>query len=155
MLLSKTTTTIILSSVRIVLLMHDTDSAITIKFKSYKSRKVSRSVLSAKIIAFADLFDHAFTVRSQLEQYLGRAVLRHFFTDFKSLFDITSKGSHTRRKRKILGINSARQAYQAHEIPNNGFVCSSENLGHGILIENMQKALLQLLKTVEHKIRCE
>lgn len=44
---------------RIILLMNGTDSAIPVIFKSYKSRRVARSVLSAEVIAFADLFDDA------------------------------------------------------------------------------------------------
>ena len=39
---------------RVILLMDDKNSAIPIAFKSYKSRKVTRSVLSDEFIAFAD-----------------------------------------------------------------------------------------------------
>ena len=49
---------------RIILLVDDGNAAIPIAFKSYKSRRVTRSVLSAEVIAFADLFDNAFAIRS-------------------------------------------------------------------------------------------
>ena len=43
----------------IVLLMDKTNKAIPNSFKSYKSCRVTRSILSAEVIAFADLFDDA------------------------------------------------------------------------------------------------
>ena len=55
----------------IILLTDKNNAAIPISFKSYKSKRVTRSVLSAEVIAFADLFDQAFTLRSQLEHALN------------------------------------------------------------------------------------
>ena len=53
---------------RMMLLMDDTDVSVPISFKSNKSRRVTRSVLSAEFITFADLFDDAFAIRHQLKQ---------------------------------------------------------------------------------------
>lgn len=50
----------------IILLMDDRDLAIPIDFKSYKSRLVARSVLSAEVIAFAYLFDDSYALLYQL-----------------------------------------------------------------------------------------
>ena len=69
---------------RIILLIDNNDAAIPICFKSYKSRSVTRSVLSAEVIAFADLFDDAVALRYQIEQALMRAVPMHLLTDSKS-----------------------------------------------------------------------
>ena len=80
---------------RIILLMDGTGVSVQKSFKSYKSLRVTRSVLSAEIIAFDELFDDAFAIRHQLEQGLRRVVLTHLLTDSKSLFDIISKGSRT------------------------------------------------------------
>ena len=44
---------------RIILLMDKSNNAIPVSFKSYKSRRVTRSVLAAEAIAFADMFDDA------------------------------------------------------------------------------------------------
>ena len=140
---------------RIILLMDKTDSAIPVTFKSYKSRRVTRSVLSAEVIAFADLFDDAFALRSQMEQATNRAVPMHLMTDSKSLFDIISKGSRTSEKRIMLDIHSARQAYQAQEISNIGFVRSCDNLADGLTKGKKQKALLNLLLTGAHEVKCE
>ena len=52
---------------RIILLMDGNDKAVPVIFKSYKSRRVARSVFSAEVIAFADVFDDSLALRSQLE----------------------------------------------------------------------------------------
>ena len=44
--------------------MDSTDYAIPIIFKSYESRRVARSILSAGFIAFTDLFDDALALKS-------------------------------------------------------------------------------------------
>ena len=60
--------------------MDENYKAVPMIFKIYKSRRVARSVLSAEVIAFADLFDDALALRSQLEHALERAVLMHLLT---------------------------------------------------------------------------
>ena len=76
---------------RIVLLAGTNGNAAPILFKSYKSRRVTRSVLAAEVIAIADLFDEAFTLRAHLEQALKRPMSIHSLTDSKSLFDIIGR----------------------------------------------------------------
>ena len=112
-------------------------------------------MLSAEVVAFADLFDDAYALRSQVEQSLKCAVPMHLLTDSKSLFDIISKGSRSSEKRIMLDIRAAREAYQAREISNIGFVRSSDNLGDCLTKKNMQKALLQLLKNAKHEVKFE
>ena len=48
---------------RIVLLTDDYHNAIPVSYKSYKWRRVARSVLSTEVITFADLFDDALAIR--------------------------------------------------------------------------------------------
>ena len=95
--------------------------AIPVSFNSIKSRRVTRSVLSADLIAFADLFDDAYSLRSQTEQATIRAIPMDLLTDSMSLFDIISKGSCTSKKRIMQDIHSAREAYKAREISNIDF----------------------------------
>ncbi len=140
---------------RIILLMDDSDTAIPIVYKSYKSRRVARSVLSAEVIAFADVFDHALALKSQLEQATRRPVPMHLLTDSKSLFDIISKGTRTSEKRIMLDVHAAREGYKTREISNIGFVRSSENLADGLTKAKMQKALFKLLKSGRHSVECE
>ena len=78
---------------RIILLIDESGGAAIIPSKSYKSRRVTKSILSAEVVTFADLFNDAFTIRNQLEQVLQRSVHMHLLTDSKCLFDIFGKGS--------------------------------------------------------------
>ena len=52
---------------RIFLFTDDNHNSIPISYKSYKSRRVTLSVLSDELIAFADLFDDAPAIHKQLE----------------------------------------------------------------------------------------
>lgn len=94
---------------RIVLMMDDHNSAVPILYQSYKLRRVTRSVLAAEVIAFSDLFDDAFALRTHLEGLLDRPVPIHLLTDSKSLFDILTHGMQTFEKRLMLDIHAARQ----------------------------------------------
>ena len=47
--------------------------AIPIAFKSYKFRRVTRSVLSAEVIAFADLFDNVLQFALKLSRHYAAA----------------------------------------------------------------------------------
>ena len=116
---------------------------------------MTRSVLSAEVIAFADLFHQAFTLRSQLEHALTHPFPLHLMTDSTSLFDIIGKGSRTSEKRVTTDIHTARQAYQSREISNIGFVRSSDNLADGLTKPNMQKAIFHLLQTASHTPVCK
>ena len=68
---------------RIILLMDKSNNAIPVSFKSYKSRRVTRSVLAAETIRFVDMFDDALALQSQIEQALGCTPLMHLLTDSK------------------------------------------------------------------------
>ena len=97
-------------------------------FKSYKYRRVKRSTLSAEVVSFADLFDGAFGIWSQLEQGTSRAVPMHLLTDLKSLLDIIRKGSRTIEKQIMHDVHAAGQAHCNLEVSNIGFVKTSANI---------------------------
>ena len=112
-------------------------------------------MLSAEAIAFADLFDDAIALRSQLEHAPRRSVPMHLLTDSKSLFNTISKGTRTSEKRIMLDIHAAREGYKKREISNIGFVRSSANLADGLTKEKMQKDLFHLLKSGKHIVQYE
>ena len=89
---------------RIVLLNNDNYNSILVSYKSYKSRRVARSVLSVEVIALADLFDNELAIRKQLKSVLRRPIPIRILTDSKSLFDIKSKEVPRADKRIILDI---------------------------------------------------
>ena len=135
--------------------MDDSSKCLPISFKSYKSRRVTRSVLSAEVSAFADLFDDAFALRSQIEHALRRSVPTHLLTDSKSLFDIISKGSRTSEKRILIEIHATRSAYQAKEISNIKFVRTNDNVADGLTKPKAQMAILDIFRTGRHEINGE
>ena len=124
-------------------------------FKSYKSRRVTRSVLAAEFIAFAGLFEEAFPLRAQLEQALKRPMPLHLLIDSKSLFDIIGKSSRTSEKRLMPDISGTKQAYKAEQISSIGFVRSSYNLANGLTKPHIQQALYDLITTGRHTIAVE
>ena len=140
---------------RVILLMDMSDSAIPVSFKSCKSRRINRSVLAAETIAFADMFDDALALQSQIEKALGRTPLMHLLRDSKSLFDIISKGSRNSEKRIMIDIHATRDRYKSHEISNIGFLRSHENIADIFTEPKMQSALFDLLVSGKHDIKCE
>lgn len=54
----------------LVFLAGGNDCVIPLCFKYYKSRRVTRSVLAAELISFANLFDQAFTIAKDLAKYI-------------------------------------------------------------------------------------
>lgn len=117
-------------------------SSIPVHFKSYKARRVTRSVMAAELIAFSDLFDAAYTLADELRQLLPKFPIPvRLFTDNKSLFDVISKGSRTAEKRLMLDIAAAREGFWKHEISDIGFVRSNNNLADGLTKSMKQEAL--------------
>ena len=106
--------------------------AAIISFKSYKSRRVTRSVLADEDITIANLFDEAFSLKKTVELALKRNVHLHLLTDSKSLFDIISKGSRMNEKRLMLDIHAAREGYKAYDIISKGFVRSEHKITDGL-----------------------
>ena len=108
-------------------------SVVPFFFKSYKARRVTRSVMAAEIIAFSDLFDTEITMAKELSWLCAKPSLPiKLFTDNKSLFDVISKGSKTYEKRLMLDIACAREGFRSREISDIGFVRSSENIADGL-----------------------
>ncbi len=130
-------------------------NAAPIHFRSYKARRVTRSVLSAEVIAFSDVFDVGIALTAQLSAILRRRVPLILLTDSKSLFDVISKGSRTSESRTLLDIAAAREGYRRREISNIGFVRSDQNLADGLTKTMTQAALPSVLSTGKLQITPE
>ena len=125
----------------------ESGAAIPIHFKSYKSKRITRSVMAGEVIAFSDMFDVAATLSQELELILGRKVPVQLFTDSKFLFDVISKGSRTSEKRTMLDIAAARQGFKNKVISDIGFVRSSKNVADGLTKPMSQAMLHEILHT--------
>ena len=78
-------------------------NVVPIDFKSYKSRRVVRSVMVGEVIAFSDLSDRAATLAAEVGDILDRKIPVQHLTDSKS-FDVISKGSRTSEKRVMCNV---------------------------------------------------
>ena len=139
----------------IVFLGDSSDSVIPISFKSYKSKRVTRSVMAGEVIAFSDLFDVAVTISLELRHLLDIEVPVQLFTDSKCLFDVISKGSRTSEKRMMIDIAAAREGFKRKEISDIGFVRSSNNIADGLTKAMNQSALLRILSTSTLHVNAE
>ncbi len=97
----------------IVFITDGEGNAAPIHFKSYKARRVTRSIMAAEVIAFSDAFDVGYTLATELSSLLGKKVPLILLTDGKSLFDVITKGTRTSEKRMMLDIAAAREATAA------------------------------------------
>ena len=128
---------------------------VPINFKSYKSRRVTRSSMAGEVIAFSDLFDVATTLANELELVFSRKVPVQLFTDSKSLFDFISKGSRTSEKRMMLDIAAAREGFKDKTISDVRFVRSSKNIADGLTKHMSQAVFRQVIDSSRLDIQPE
>ena len=111
----------------IILLADKYGKCNVLHYASYKSRRVTRSVLGAEVYAFADAFDFAYVIKHDLEEILGQRVPLQMLTDSRSLFDVIVKNSTTAERRLMIDIKDVRESYEQQLISNVGFVRSADN----------------------------
>ena len=138
----------------LLFLTDETDSVIPLIFKSYKARRVTRSVLAAELIAFVDLFHQAFAMASDVGKFPCQKKLPiTLLTDSKSLFDILTKGSRTSEKRLMLDVAAAREGYRIGAISNIGFVRTAKNIADALTKKMCTAALREVLSTSKWAIK--
>ena len=111
----------------IILLADASDRCNILQYRSHKSRRVTRSVLGGEVYAFAEGSDNAYIIPHDIERILRRKIPLSMFGDSKSLFDVLIKNSYTTECRMMIGLNSAREFYEANEISDVGFVRTDQN----------------------------
>lgn len=111
-----------------------------LSYPSFKSRRVTRSVLGAKVMAFADAFDCAFVLKRNLQHLVGRHIPLAMLTDSRSLFDVITKHSSTSEKRLMIDIAAAREGYPKLEISDIGLVQREHNEADAFIKVKMSRA---------------
>lgn len=102
---------------------------------------MKRSMLSAELITFSDLFYAIYTSAKYFENVFGNAkVTVRLVRDRKFLFDIISERSHTSEKGVVLDIACARERYRELEIDGIGSVRSRYNFA-GRVTKKMKNKL--------------
>lgn len=137
----------------LVLLRDKSGKCNIIYFRSYKSRRVSRSVLGSEIYAFADGFDYAYGLKADLELMIKKIVPITILTDSKCLFDIITKSSTTSEKRLMIDLAAINEAYKLHEISKIGHISTQKNPANSLTKIAKSDQLLQIMN--EGKIDIE
>lgn len=85
-------------------------------YKSFKSRRVLRSILATEAAALAEAFDLSIVIAKELRNTLNQDVEIDLYTDSKSLFDIITRGSSASNKGLMIDLKALQQAYQRFDI---------------------------------------
>jgi hypothetical protein len=114
-------------------------------YKSINCKLVTRSVLAAEAIAFAEGFDQGYAFKYNMKELLGTNVPLTIMTDYKTLFDVITKASYTREKRILIDLASVREVYRRFYIDDIGLIDSEENLADGFTKERNMSRLCQVI----------
>lgn len=66
--------------------------------------------------AFADAFDAAYIVNHDLERIYRQHLPLIMLTDSKQMYDVVTRASQTTKKRLVVDVAAAREAYKRNEI---------------------------------------
>lgn len=106
--------------------------------------------MAAEVIAFRDMTESAFILRSELSTLPGRDVPMEPFTAIKCLFYNIIKGSHTTEKRPMFYVAAAKKGFKPGEISNIGVVRSETKIADGITKPIVQATLRERLMSGVH-----
>lgn len=138
----------------IILLADSTGNCCVISFRSFKSKRIARSSMAAETMAFADTFDDAFSLKSDLASILGKTIPLLILTDSKPLFDVMVCSKYTTEKRLMIDISAAREGFNRHDITNICLISSEDNIADSMTKLSSNNALHRLLlhHVLDHKI---
>lgn len=109
-------------------LSYDTNRINWLHYRSYKFKRVVRSVLAGEPHAFVDPFDVSFALRHVLSEIVNQQVPLNTVTDSESIFKIIVQSSTTTEKRLMIDLQACREAYDEGCIDNVGWVRSEYNV---------------------------
>lgn len=116
-------------------------------FRSYKCKRVVRSVLGGETHAFVDSFDAAYAIRYDMQQMINKNIPLSLVTDSDSLFKVVVKSSTTTERRLMIDMLTAREAYQKREIDDMGWIRSDGNLADGLTKMNKVELIQKVMRT--------
>lgn len=116
-------------------------------FRSYKCRRVVRSVLAGETHAFVDAFDSSFTLRHDLSEIVNSTIPLSLITDSESLFKVIVQSSTITEKRLMIDLQACREAYQEGEIDDVGWVKSGNNVADGLTKLGKAELVQKVMRT--------
>lgn len=137
-----------------IFLSDDSKNCQPLYWNSYKSKRVTRSVLGSEVMAFADAFDMAYTIKYDLQHIIQNRVRLHMLTDSLSLFDVLTRNHVTTEKRLMIDLKNVTNAYHSKEIDDIAFVRSEFNIADALTKTKSQEFLIKTLtkNKLEHPI---
>jgi hypothetical protein len=134
----------------VILLADSTGTYCVISFRSFKSKRIARSSMAAETMAFADTFDAAFSLKSDLASALGEPLPMLILTDTKPLFEVMVCSKYRTEKPLMIDISAAREGFNRHDITNICLISSEDNIADSMTKQSSNNALHRLL--MHHKI---
>ncbi len=116
----------------VIVLFNAHGHANILHYASWKSRRITRSILAAEMYAFSACYDYALTAAHDLSSMLGQTIPINLFKDSKLIFGTITKLSGVSKKRFFIDIAALRQAYTSGEIENIGHIFSARNMADSL-----------------------
>lgn len=129
----------------VVTLMDAHYSANIVHYSSFKSKRITRSVLAAELFAVVYAFDYESTVRLAVNGIMGKDIPLVIYTDAKSLFEGLVGINATTEKRLMIDLTMLRQAYELKEIAEVVWIPSAQNPADAMTKDNASFALKKLM----------
>lgn len=117
------------------------NSANIIHCSSFKSKRITRSVLAAELFAVVHAFDYASTVRPAVNEIMEKVVLLNIYTGSGSLFEGLVEVDATTEKRQTIDLTMLRQAYELKEIAEVVWISTAQNPADAVTKDNASLAL--------------
>lgn len=122
------------------------NNANIIHYSSFKSKRVTRSVIAADLYALAHAFDIGSTICQTITVLYGKPRPMTVYTDSKRLYDGILGANATAEKRLLIDLSLLRQAYELHEIVEVVWVPSSNNSADALTKASPSPALASLMR---------
>lgn len=116
-----------------------------IKFKSYKSKRVTRSSTAGKTLAFADAFDAGYVLKHNLSRLLDRDIPLLMLTDSDGRFRVLTKSRYAVERRLMVDIAAVRESHGRGDISNIVLIESKFNIAEGLTKAGPNHALWKAL----------
>jgi len=104
----------------IALLCSGEDRCHVLTYSSKKARRVERSIMAGEVYAIADACDTAYILKHDLERVYDQPLPLVMLTDSTQMFDVITRATHTTENRLMIDVAATRDAYNKHDISNNG-----------------------------------
>lgn len=122
-------------------------NANVIHYSSFKSKRVTRSVLAAELFAAIHAFDISSTLRLSLNDLFGYAVPLILYTASKSLFDSVTGLNSTTEKRLLIDLCVLCRSYELGELTEIVWTTSYQNPADAMTKASPTKAFAMLAET--------